>query len=75
MFLGINDSIEVDSTSITALFELFACLSHHPLVVLSIDGDCCLFDDSVCDLMEVTKYIPAFVSLFLFLFSIQLVLL
>lgn len=53
-------------------------MSHHPLVVLSVDGDCCLFDDSMSDLMEVTEHHPAFIGLILFvvfLFSIHLVLL
>lgn len=48
---------------------------YHSLVVLSIDSDHCLFDDSVCDLMEVTEHHPVFIrfhAFAIFLFSIQL---
>lgn len=54
------------------------CLYYHPLVILSIYGDRCLFDDSVCDLMEVTERHPVFGGLFIsvvLLFPIQPVLL
>lgn len=53
-------------------------MSHHPLVVLPIDGDRFLLDDGVGDLMEVTEHVPALVLLFLLaalLLSIHFVLL
>lgn len=42
-----------------------ARVSHHPLVVLPVDGDRFLLDDGVGDLMEVTEHVPALVLLFL----------
>lgn len=56
----------------------FVSLAHHALVVLTIDGNRCLFDDGVRDLMEVTERNPAVVHLFLsviFLLSVLFVLL
>lgn len=50
-------------------------LSHHPLVVLPVDGDRFLLDDGVSDLMEVTEHVPAVVLLLALLLSIHLVLL
>lgn len=44
---------------------LRACVSHHPLVVLPVDGDRFLLDDGVGDLMEVTEHVPAVVLLLL----------
>lgn len=40
-------------------------MSHHPLVVLPVDGDRFLLDDGVGDLMEVTEDVPALVLLLL----------
>lgn len=40
-------------------------MSHHPLVVLPVDGDRFLLDDGVGDLMEVTEHVPALVLLLL----------
>lgn len=53
-------------------------MSHHPLVVLPVDGDRLLLDDGVGDLMEVTEHLPALVLLLLLaalLLSINFVLL
>lgn len=52
--------------------------SHHPLVILPIDGDRLLLDDGVGDLMEVTEHLPALVLLLLWaalLLSVHFVLL
>lgn len=40
-------------------------VSHHPLVVLPVDGDRLLLDDGVGDLMEVAEHVPALVLLLL----------
>ena len=50
-------------------------MSHHLLVILSEDGDSGLFDDNVCDLVEVTECHPAFAGVVLLgLFALKLVL-
>lgn len=55
-----------------------ARVSHHPLVVLPVDGDRFLLDDGVGDLMEVAEHLPALALLLLLaalLLSIDFVLL